>query len=280
MNCLVCGKEFGVWARLTGDAADEICKSCEEEAQARLDGLIGTVSKSIPSGPAMQWVTRFNELSVKYHLSEERGAEPLLALLEAITRWIERREKLEQQDVVVLGQFVEKYKLLDRGSEETARTTRAIWARWNIQEWEAGAAPRAECSGLLLEDDEVCHWQQAARLLEQRTRREYVGASQGISVRLARGVSYRVGAFKGAPIDTTYLSDAGAGTLHITSSRICFTGSSAAAAIPFKKIISVSGHEDGLSVFRTGAKKPTIFQVEHPELTLRLLALATPAKND
>ena len=40
MNCAICGKEFGLWARMTGDAKDEVCKECEEEGPARLRELL------------------------------------------------------------------------------------------------------------------------------------------------------------------------------------------------------------------------------------------------
>jgi hypothetical protein len=36
--------------------------------------------------------------------------------------------------------------------------------------------------------------------LEDKTRTQYVGCSKGVSIRIAKGVYYRVGAFQGQPI--------------------------------------------------------------------------------
>ena len=41
-----------------------------------------------------------------------------------------------------------------------------------------------------------------AQYFEDRTRRQYVGGSQGISVRLMKGLYYRVGAFRGEPVES------------------------------------------------------------------------------
>jgi|WetSurSiteA1Bulk_404760.scaffolds.fasta_scaffold06118_2 hypothetical protein len=42
-----------------------------------------------------------------------------------------------------------------------------------------------------------------SRYLEDKTRRHYEGGSQGISVRIMKGVYYRIGAFKGYPVENT-----------------------------------------------------------------------------
>lgn len=278
MDCKICGKPFSLWGRISGDTKDEICRSCEEEGQARLEGL----ARSIDNAPdadrdPKQWADRFNELSEKYQVSEEHGRPGQVLLVNAILRWISRKEKIGQRDVLVANALTKKYAgLLDEGGIKACQIASKKFA---AQEWEAGRPPRAGCRDLLLEAGETCHWEESARLLEERTRRSYVGGSQGVSIRLARGVYYRVGAFAGQAIDTTELTDAGPGTLHITDRRICFTGERA-VAVPYKKIISIAAFADGLKIHRTGAKRPTILALNFPELTLPILALATPAVND
>src|ERR1017187_4142175 len=72
----------------------------------------------------------------------------------------------------------------------------------------------------------------------------------------------------------------GRGVLHITNQRICFTGLAQAVAIPFAKIVSLAGFSDGFEVHPTNDKKPGIFLVPHPELTVELLKRASPSKDD
>lgn len=60
--------------------------------------------------------------------------------------------------------------------------------------------------------------------LEDRTRREYIGASRGVSVRVMKGVYYRVGAFKGHSIDRTERIHVDTGWCFVTNKNLCFAG--------------------------------------------------------
>jgi hypothetical protein len=134
----------------------------------------------------------------------------------------------------------------------------------------------------LLAKGEVCHWEEPAGLLIQRTKREYVGGYGSVSIPLhiVRGARVRVGGFKGVPIDKTVHEDGGRGVLHITNQRVCFTGLNQAVAIPYKKIVSLAGFDEGFEVHTGNEKKPGIFLVPHPELTTELLKHASSSNGD
>lgn len=281
MNCLVCGKEFGFWAKhVSDDAADLVCNDCE---QAGEQALTGAADASLNAGTydektARAALERFDALAAKYHVRGARLQQPWSQFVAKLFHWLDGAEE-PGDDVIIWLSKLTKERKVELGEGELAcfeRTRR----RRVIGRWRGGRPPEQKCDGLLLGEGEVCHWEEPARLYEQRTRRQYVGGYGGVSVRLARGVRLNTGAFKGTAIDMTYLADLGLGTLHLTSQRIAFTGGQAAVAIPHKKLLSVEGFEDGFQVFRTNAKKPTLFGVCYPELTVQLLALATPSPND
>src|SRR2546425_4986205 len=67
-----------------------------------------------------------------------------------------------------------------------------------IREIGEGKLPTTNAPGLVLQQGETAYWREPASLLEHRTvGREYVGGSHGISLRIAKGLSYRVGSYRG-----------------------------------------------------------------------------------
>lgn len=96
-----------------------------------------------------------------------------------------------------------------------------------------------------------------------RTQRQYVGGYQGVSLRIMKGVYYRVGAFKGHPIinTTTSMEHIDTGILGITDKHLYFVGSRKSFRIPYKKIVSFIPYNDGIAVHREAVTaKPQIFK--------------------
>jgi hypothetical protein len=95
--------------------------------------------------------------------------------------------------------------------------------------------------------------------LEEKTRREYVGGSRGVSVRVMKGVYYHVGGFKGRAIDRTERVHVDTGLVAITTKQIYFSGTRKAFRIPYTKIVSFEPFSNGLGIMRdTASAKPQI----------------------
>ena len=73
-----------------------------------------------------------------------------------------------------------------------------------------------------------------------KVRREYVGGYQGMSLKIARGVYYRFGGFRGHPVVTTEKVFLGSGILGFTNKQLYFFNSKTSFRIRYDKIISVS----------------------------------------
>src|SRR5574337_439760 len=96
--------------------------------------------------------------------------------------------------------------------------------------------------------------------LEDKTRRQYVGGSQGVSIRVMKGVYYRVGAFKGQAIDRTERVRVDTGLVAITNKHIYFAGPAKSLRLPYAKIVSFQPFSDGVGVVRdTSSARPQIF---------------------
>lgn len=99
-----------------------------------------------------------------------------------------------------------------------------------------------------------------SKYLENKTRRQFVGGSQGVSVRMMKGVYYRVGAFKGHSVEHTERVHIDTGWVVVTNKNIYFAGPRKSVRLPYAKIVSFEPFSDGIGVMRDAATaKPQIF---------------------
>ncbi len=84
---------------------------------------------------------------------------------------------------------------------------------------------------------------------EQRIKREIVGRSAGTSVRIARGVSVRVGQSRGTPVERDEVVHRGIGTMAVTTKHLYFAGERT-FRIRFSRIVSVQAMRDAVEVTR------------------------------
>lgn len=112
----------------------------------------------------------------------------------------------------------------------------------------------------LMKTESIVWVEDGVEYLEQIKRVQYVGRSSGLSIRIAKGIYYRVGAFKGTPVERHEIRNMGQGTLTITNKNIYFYSRMISIKIPFSKIISFTPFSDGLGIMKDGATaKPQIF---------------------
>jgi hypothetical protein len=112
-----------------------------------------------------------------------------------------------------------------------------------------------------------------ATYYEQRMRTHYEGGYQGVSFRVAKGVYYRVGGFKGHPVSTATMVNLGQGTLGITDRHIYFAGPSKSFRVKYGKIVSFNPYSDGLGIQRDAqTAKPQVFITGDGWFTYNLVA--------
>lgn len=84
---------------------------------------------------------------------------------------------------------------------------------------------------------------------EQRIKREIVGRSAGTSIRVARGVSVRVGQSRGTPVERDEIVHRGVGVMAVTTKHLYFAGERT-FRIRFSRIVSVQAMRDAVEVTR------------------------------
>ena len=124
-------------------------------------------------------------------------------------------------------------------------------------------APRITIGGdfpFLLSKSESLVWLfRDVTLHEQKVQREYVGRSRGISVRIARGVYYRTGGFKGKPVETSYMQRISTGSVCLTDKNLYYSSPEKSFKIPYTKIVSVESFSNGVSIQKDGANSKPVF---------------------
>jgi hypothetical protein len=115
---------------------------------------------------------------------------------------------------------------------------------------------------------------------EERTRTTYEGGSHGASVRVAKGVYYRVSSFRGNPVVTAQVVHVATGQLGITQKHMYFAGGSKAFRVAYGKIVSFTPYSDGIGIQRDATTaRPQTFMTGDGWFTYNLIAnLATMAK--
>jgi hypothetical protein len=100
----------------------------------------------------------------------------------------------------------------------------------------------------------------SADYLEDKIRRSYVGTSHGVSMRIAKGVYYRTGSFRGHPVERTERVHLDSGVVAITNKHIYFSGPRKSLRVPYLKIVSFQPFTDGVGIVRDAASaKPQFF---------------------
>ncbi len=116
-----------------------------------------------------------------------------------------------------------------------------------LTEIQNGNPPSISVPNVVLQKSERAYWSEPASILEERVvSRRYEGGSQGVSFRIAKGLSYRVGAHRGRIVTDTAIVPVSSGELIITSKRIIFRGNAKSFTLRLDKLLELNFFSDGV----------------------------------
>lgn len=131
----------------------------------------------------------------------------------------------------------------------------------------AGEVPIITAPSVFLKSGEVCHYEGRAGLLDERViDRYFVGASSGWSFRICRGVSYRIGSFRGRPVVQRGVVEVDHGTFFITSQRFIYSGMKKTITIAARKIVDLDLYSDAIAIKAEGRVNTVTIKISDPEL--------------
>jgi len=132
-----------------------------------------------------------------------------------------------------------------------------------LNEMQQGNMPQITVTNLIMQKGEKAYWVESGTLAEERVlRRRYEGGSQGVSFRIMKGVSYRVGGFRGHAVSETGVVAVSNGELIITNQRIVFRGDKKSFATKLDKILDTQLFTNGLQFSENNRSKPKLIKFE------------------
>lgn len=116
-----------------------------------------------------------------------------------------------------------------------------------LDEIQKGNIPQISVLNLVMGKDEKAYWSEPSMLVEEKViSSHYEGGSRGMSFRIMKGVSYRVGAYRGHIVSEQGLVPVSSGDLIITKKRVIFRGDNKSFATDLNKILDIQLFSNGI----------------------------------
>lgn len=118
-----------------------------------------------------------------------------------------------------------------------------------------GVVPQSRVAApIILGKNESVLWvYNGVEMYEEKVTKEWVGRSGGFSIKIIKGVYYRVGQTKGRPVEHSSMVRLGTGSLYVTNKNLIFNSPTKGVKIPYSKIIGLNPYSDGIEIQRDGA---------------------------
>lgn len=267
--CIYCGKPAGFLRKKH--------RECEEKRNKGMTEMVRLAKEAALGMHPIEGLS--NELAgiaENSFISSEQIRETLISGWEqAVSHFLEDGN-LEIQEEDRLTSFAEHFALTQEDLDKNGAYTKFVRGAVLRELMEGKIPKRCQPVGALpfnFQRSETLIWIfNNVAYYEDKTRRRYVGGSQGVSLRIAKGLYYRVGSFRGHPVETTERVHVDTGILAVTTKHIYFHGSTKSFRVRFDKIVSFTPYSDGIGIQRDASTaKPQVFITGDGWFTYNLL---------
>lgn len=258
-KCEICGKKLSIFY------SDNICKECKINLQKQFKELQKEVvtKKEFDSN-------KFNNIK-KYYNKQKH-----LELFNYIYYEFEKDHELDSHEIELLSQIQNYLGLSDEDIKYEERIRPYIIVSYikennqlpDITSELRNKEIKENFGNIILKRGELVHFASFTVLKEIRSvSLGYQGGSQGISIRIAKGVRYRIGAHKGHIVRENRLVDTSKGLLLLSNKRLFLQPlpRNKPVSIPINKIMSYHVYENGLEVYKEGRQKGFFFAMNAGE---------------
>lgn len=255
--CKFCGEKAGLFSNKH--------KECEKKYESGKREIISIIEDALVSkGDFNQINSKIESISKSSYIKEEEKSDLLIQGFDkAVERFFEDGLISEEEEKTVSG-FMKHFNLaqndLNRGNSYMRIVQGTV-----LRDVMNGITPeRIQVDTAIpfnLQKGEKLVWTFGnVELYEQRTRTHYEGRHSGVGLRIAKGVYYRTGGFRGHPVQTTEMTYMGSGLMGISNMHIYFAGTKS-FRMKYDKIVSFEPFEDGIGIQKDGVTaKPQVFK--------------------
>jgi hypothetical protein len=141
--------------------------------------------------------------------------------------------------------------------------------------WLQSNEPPAIESPVQLKRAEAAWLSVPATLSRPTTQTHWTGGGQGLGFPIGHtGIRYRVGSFRGQPVEATVIKNVDSGTLVLTNQRLVFIGRLHSVVIALGRVVHVEAYTDALGIFQDSRQSPDFFRLTTPQNMLFYLNYA------
>lgn len=258
--CQKCGKKLSFFTR------GMLCKDCEVAYKADLARIEAERVAELEKATKEIIATK-NVTEQQIELLKKQDKNSLLNLYSKIYDQFISDKELEEEEINTLRKIQEAFNLTNEDIKFDERVRPYIYVLTIRKE---GTLPTVNLqieggSPVVLKKGEVVHFADRCILNELKSvSLGYSGGSHGVSFRIAKGISYRVGAHRGHIVKEDRFVETSRGVLLITNQRLFlhpFVGHKP-LSIPLNKILSYQCFNNGIEVYKEGREKGYFFAVD------------------
>lgn len=269
-NCIYCGQPAGFLRKQH--------PACHERYRLGWETLVAQAQGSLAGGVSLEGLGQdLDAVATAHLLPREHVRLALVCAYEAVVEQYLEDGLLTKDEESRLAEFQSRFDLSQSELDRAGAFMRVAKAAVLRDLMQGVIRDRLVVSGRLpfnLQKSERLVWVfPVVRYYLERTKTHIEGGSSGINVRIAKGVHYRVGAFKGNPVQTTSMSLEDIGMLGATTKGVVFAGERKAFRVAHNKIASLVQYSDGIGVLKDSqTARPIVFVTGDGWFSYNLLA--------
>lgn len=258
--CQRCGKKLSFFTR------GMFCKDCELAYKTEREMIEAELAAALEKAEKEILATK-NITEQQIELFKKEDKNTLLKLYSRIYDQFVSNKELEEEEIKVLRKIQDAFNLTNEDVKFEERIRPYIYVNTIKKE---GTLPTVNLqieggSPVILKKGEVVHFADKAVLKELKSvSLGYSGGSHGISFRIAKGISYRVGAHRGHIVKEDRFVETSRGVLIITNQRLFlhpFPGYKP-LSISLNKILSYQCFNNGIELYKEGREKGYFFAID------------------
>jgi len=272
-ECLSCGKQIGFFSR-TFLKKPYFCGPCHKQKIVELNKALNQYSenllKALQDGQITeQEKAELEKVKADFGLSDYAIKHASTGAYQRLYQEITSDRLVTEDELQQVNELLAKYEI---HVDKIRPSLNELGKLRFMTMLEEGVLPEVE-SSIFLRKNETAHFQTQCELHEERTKKEYVGGYSGFSFRVAKGVSWRVGGFKGRPVEKQVLTHIDSGLLVVTNKRLVFSGDRKSFSVPYRKLIDLEVFNDAIKLNREGKSRREYFMMDEPAITAKVINL-------
>lgn len=260
-SCEKCGAKLSFFQSVSGRSLCDRCNSIEKAEKERLEAERKEKFSAIKSEIISSKMVQVDQIEFLKSFDKKDA----LNLFNEVFENFESDGELDKDEIESLVKLKSDIGLKDEEIrfEERIKPYIYVYCIRNENSLPIIDLTPSNGSNVVLKKNEIVHFITPIVLKEMKTvSLGYRGGSQGVSFRVMKGVSYRVGSHRGHVVKEDRLTETSRGALILTNKRIILhpLQGKKAVNIQLPKIISYNCYENGLEVYKDGREKAFFFE--------------------